>query len=269
MRAFCGYMLCLMLFSGPVVAARPTVKLHPHIRSEPLKEKTFSLKSLKPWLEDSLIFSSKSQYMDAPVVVAEDRKYTLAGTNNILYVKGLCPIEDIRYKVYRGKKCYRHPKTKEYLGFEAEAVGVAQLELVGKISQFKVIKFNQDIELEDRLYPSSLSQLPSLLITKPGKATEEGYILSIRDDSTQAGAHQIVVLSLGEREGIEAGNLLDIYQNRVDSPNTMNEEKAGPVRFPPNKVGQVLVFRTFEKLSLAFILKASDEINLLDKVRNP
>ena len=46
-------------------------------------------------------------------------------------------------------------------------------------------------------------------------------------------------------------------------------DPANRVILPDEPIGTLMVFRTFPRISFALILKATDAIHVLDKVRNP
>ena len=88
---------------------------------------------------------------------------------------------------------------------------------------------------------------------------------------------------------MEVGHVLDIYQRgkviadkiatqrRKDSDEVsiwdkMKDSVTGTsqtVKLPDEKAGQLMIFRTFEKVSLGLVLKASRSIHVLDNVKTP
>jgi hypothetical protein len=91
----------------------------------------------------------------------------------------------------------------------------------------------------------------------------EGNILSVVDGVSQIGQYQIVVLNLGEEQGLEAGNVLGVYQSSYVvqdkiGPNIKEPEKEKPVRTPDlsgtvNKIsdafGEVVDALTFDYIT--------------------
>ncbi len=276
-----GFYIALGLgLSGFVYAveqapAKNVGKLEPQIRIEPstvASEQTIPIEKLRPFLRTSLIFADKKQFKETPYIIAQANGQTEGGAaGSILYVHGIQEAEEPMYNVYKGGKAYKHPNTGEMLGFEALAIGTAELQSVGEVSEFKVIKASESIENGGRVLPSFVATLPSNLIMRPAKYTgNAGLILSARDGLDQIGLNQVVVISLGKREGIEEGNILDIYQTgkKVRDPESKGW-RLRTITLPDTRVGKILVFQAHEKLSLALILEAKEVIHLLDKVKSP
>lgn len=251
------------------------IKLEPQIREQPsmvASERSISTEALRPFLNSSLIFENKKQFNETPYIIAQSNGLTEGGAlGSTLYVHGIKEAEEPIYNIYKGGKNYKHPVTGEMLGFEALSIGAAELQSLGDVAQFKITKAIESIENGARLLPSFVSTLPPSLIMRPAKYTGDGgFILSVRDGLDQIGRNQIVVISLGKREGIQEGNILDIYQTGKKVPDPASKGwRTRTVRLPDIRVGSVLVFQTHEKLSLALVLEAKEVIHLLDKVKSP
>ncbi|MCJ8268761.1 MAG: hypothetical protein MJK04_05080, partial [Psychrosphaera sp.] len=97
----------------------------------------------------------------------------------------------------------------------------------------------------------------------------------------QVGQYQIVVLNRGARDGLEIGHVLSIYQTgdtvkdvvlagtfEEDYFNTKTnkEDKHATVTLPDEFAGVAMVFKMFEKVSYAIIMKATRAIHVSDKV---
>ncbi|MFK7816741.1 MAG: peptidoglycan-binding protein, partial [Gammaproteobacteria bacterium] len=90
------------------------------------------------------------------------------------------------------------------------------------------------------------------------------------DAISQVGTFQVVTVSLGERDGIEKGHVLDINQaGRVVADPFEKPGSLIDVELPEESAGRALVFRTFEKVSYALIMEASRSIQEGDSATNP
>lgn len=249
-----------------------TVRLGPQIREEPIPNSIgkISLRKLKPFLKLSLILDNKAQLANAPYVLAENEQRLEGGKNSILYVRGVQNIDEPLYTIYREGRSYCHPITREPLGFEALAIGTAELQTPCESAEFKVLTSDEAVEVGAKLLPGYAAILPPCLDLKPAEATQEGYILSIRDGQDETGKTQVVVLSLGMREGIAEGDILDIYQSNgsVVDPK-LTAIIPCKVKLPDSRVGNLFIYQAFEKLSIGYILETKGPVHLLDRVRNP
>ncbi len=252
-----------------------TVKLEPKIRAEsPSTIFKIPVSTIRPYLKTSLILDSKEQFMEAPYVVAQNHGQLYGGTGTILYVLGLNETEEFTHQIYKEGQIYHHPVTHEMLGFEALTIATAELAepaAQGEAAQFKVTSVVEPVEVGSRLFPSYASVLPTQLKMKPANALAgEGYILSTRDGMNEIGLNHVVVISLGQREGIEEGDYLDIYQSNRKVVDTVTKNwRKHEIKLPDLRIGRVLVFQTYEKLSLGLVLEANEIVHLLDKVKSP
>ena len=93
-----------------------------------------------------------------------------------------------------------------------------------------------------------------------------GYIIDIHGAVAEGGPLQVVVVTLGSREGIEPGHVLRIQRQEPDQEDVVS---GGTVRIPPQDSGLAMVFRVFEKVSYALVLEATRSVHLNDRVTNP
>ncbi|MDD2762303.1 MAG: peptidoglycan-binding protein, partial [Methylomonas sp.] len=104
---------------------------------------------------------------------------------------------------------------------------------------------------------------------RPPEHAVVGNILRVLNGVSQIGQHNIVVIDKGSTDGLEVGHTLDIYKRGrividrhiVDGPQT--------VKLPDELAGQLLVFRLFDRVSYALVMKASGAIHVLDRVQTP
>lgn len=76
----------------------------------------------------------------------------------------------------------------------------------------------------------------------------------------------VVVINRGDREGMKLGNVLAVYKL---GGTVKDRVKGDMVNLPDERAGLVMVFRTFEKLSLGIVLEADRPLAVKDLVRNP
>ncbi len=269
--------VALLIFSCSLLSAAPsetqgTVKLVPKIREKSLTAaELIPIESIRSYLQTSLILDNQNQFFSAPYIMSLGGNHVEGGTGMDVYVRGLGNTEEVGHTIYSEGKSYTDPVTGELLGFEAFAVGTAELVALGDPAQFKVGSALAPIYAGMRLFPSFATVLPpSYLYRPPAHPVGEGYILSSREGLEQLGPHHVVVISLGQRDGLEEGNYLDIYQPGDRVVDTIGKGwRKQMVQLPDKKVGRLMVFQVYEKLSVALLLEATDIIHLLDKVKSP
>ena len=229
---------------------------------------TIPLDAIKQFLMEPTIVG-KDELDKAPYVVEHKGERLLSATSDSVYVRGIKDFDVRKYIVVRKGNDYIDPITKEVLGYEARFVGNAKLYRTGDPSTITLQRTTRETLIGDRLLPSSEDTYNANFMPRAPKNNIDGRILSVLDGVSQIGSNQVVVINKGTREGLESGHVLDIYQTGDKILDTVTEDRKDKVTLPDEKAGVLMVFRTFEKLSYALVLKASRNINILDSVRNP
>jgi hypothetical protein len=73
----------------------------------------------------------------------------------------------------------------------------------------------------------------------------------------------------GQEDGVEVGHVFDVLQRGALIRDVVDGGLSGKVRLPNEKAGLMMVFRTFDRVSFALILKATQAIHLQDIVKSP
>jgi hypothetical protein len=90
--------------------------------------------------------------------------------------------------------------------------------------------------------------------------------MTVLGDNTMGGRDAVVALNRGEEQGLVAGNVLAISKHGNVVRDPIERDR---VRLPAERVGLLMVFRTFEKMSYGLILKTDEPIEAGDIVQNP
>ena len=97
----------------------------------------------------------------------------------------------------------------------------------------------------------------------------EGRILYVREGVTQIGQFDVVIISLGEADGMETGHVMKIWRAGETIRDTVSGKRFDRVTLPDEEAGILMVFRTFERVSYALVMKATRAIHVHDFVRTP
>ena len=104
---------------------------------------------------------------------------------------------------------------------------------------------------------------------KPPSTDVSGEIVALVDSISKSGAFQTIAINLGNRDGVESGDILRIRRNGDVIPDKNEEDPNFTVRLPDEKIGMAMVIRSFEKMSYALIMEAAMPISLKDYVESP
>lgn len=265
-----GDVLVMTFVDGrPVLKSlrRGTVKLSPTARGTPY--------DAIPVIDPAAI----SAYINSPLVTDENEMknagYIVDGFDNRLvlgrydqfYARNILDTEADEYRVFRPGRHFVDPVSGESLGWEAIHLGDANMLKAGDPSRFTLTKTYEDVTLRDRLRPIyDKEALPFFFPKAPENENIRGIILETPNKATELGAMSVVALNLGEREGVQTGDVFRIKSQSVSKKDPMTGEK---YRIPEEKVGLAMVFRTFEKVSYALITDTSRQVRPGDVVVNP
>lgn len=212
--------------TGQIVSGR-NVKLSPEIRSldNTAAIPTIPIDAIQQFLKRPLVLDENE--MDQwPYVVSSYDEHLIATTGNTIYIRGIAEDSNAtKYSIYRKGAAYTNPKKNEdeVLGYEAIYVGDATLQKKGDPASAVVTVVDREVLVGDRLILQSDEDASTEFYPGSTIREVEGNILSVVDGVSQIGQYQIVVLDLGEEQGIEAGNVLGVYQSGY-----VVQDKIGP-----------------------------------------
>ena len=244
-----------------------TVKLRPQIRYDTLEKAidTIPRSAIAPFMYRPRVVT-KEEMDKAPYIVSSYEEHLFSGTGHRVYVNNITDESLVQYGVIRPGQVYRDPDTNEILGYEAIRVAAARLVRNGKPATFNIVSSKREVFNGDLLLPSEESELDFNFFPSPPRKEIDGRIISVFDGLSQIGQYNVVVLNRGQREGLVPGNVLAIYQagKKVRDP-----QSSRWVTLPDERAGILMVFRTYEKVSYALVMKATRVMYVNDRVTNP
>ncbi len=243
-----------------------TVRLSPQIRVESLEKAipTIQIDAISQFLNRAKIVT-KNELRDTPYIVSSADEHLIIGAGNRVFVRGITNESISDYMVVRLGRALKNRKGK-LLGYEAIYVGDAHAQIFGSPSTFMLTKTKREVLKGDLLLPISSGIPTQDLHPRAPKRDLDGNIIAVVDGVKRIGQYQVVVLDLGRKDELEVGNVLAVYQEGETIRDTV---KGGSVRIPDQRVGVVLVFRTFDKLSYALVMDATRPMHVWDMVINP
>jgi len=217
----------------------------------------------------------------APYIVAGSEERLISGAGDRVYARGFDEEPSKNHSVFSQGKVYQDPDTAEVLGYEAIYKGHGLVSVKGDPATITLTKTTQEILIGDRLLPVVEDDYEMNFIPRAPGQEIKGQIISVFNGVSQVGQYQIVVLNRGDRENLEVGHVLSVYQagkkvidtvlsGREDETyfNTHNNDvdRNQTVILPDEYAGVAMVFKVFEKVSYAIVMKATRAIHLNDRV---
>lgn len=248
----------------------PTVNYQPHARIEDIDNAipTIPLDAIKPFLNRSIVVEA-NELDTAPYVVQAADEHVVTGAGDRVYVRGIDTQEETLFDFFEPRGPYIDPDTGEILGYEALYVGSGPVQKFGDPTTMLLTETTREVRVGDRLRPADRTDPVTHFQPHAPDADIEGHIISVVDGVTQIGQFNVVALDLGTREGMEVGHVLRVDQRGKVVRDLVSGKRGDKVKLPDEEAGIVMIFSTFEKVSLALVMKASRAIHVNDFVRTP
>ncbi len=199
----------------------------------------------------------------APYVAASEQGHLIATTGVHIYARG--DMAGSRYSIFRPGKKLIDPTTEEVLGYEAIHVSNASLVSGGDPSKLIITSSSRETLKGDRLMAAE-APAPASYQPRAASTNQAGKIISLVDAVSQAGQNQVVVLNLGETDGVQPGDTFSVVTNERVIRDDIDQSRSEFFTVEGDDSGIVMVFRTFDHLSYALIMSSTREVSLYDNV---
>jgi hypothetical protein len=253
----------------PILSLNRRNKLSPSVRATPIDAAipTIPVDAIAQFLTRPYVVD-EDELEQAPYIVHFLDDHIIGGAGVSFYARGIARDDRTRYTIVRKGKPYEDPDTGEILGYEATFIGDADLKRSGDPAKLLIATSDLEAVIGDRLI---LAEEDEPLVNFQPRAPQndiEGRIISVLNGVSQIGQYNVVVLNKGAREGLEPGHVLQILQGGNEVRDIV-KGRGETVTLPLEEAGILMVFRTFEKVSFALVLRASKPLHTLDWVRPP
>lgn len=216
----------------------------------------------------------------APYVLAFRDQHQIAGANNELYIAKLSEPARDRYSVVHVGDPLRDPDDGDVVGYHGIYTGTALVSKPGEVTKAVLVDTARETLRGDKVMPVD-TDVPLNFEPSAPRNHIKGRIIAVTDGTKIMGQYQVVAINRGIRDGITNGTVLaidqagetvrDVYSNGRAAAMSTNVRTsfARRVKLPDERVGTLLVFKTFNRVSFALIVGASNTIEIQDVVHNP
>lgn len=245
---------------------KATVKLSPKMRIEKLDTRpipNIPINKIRPFLSQPMVVE-KNALNKAPLILGSSDNRVILSTGDTIYIRDLPSDQGNAWQIFRTGKALMDPDdNNRILGYEAVYLGDIQVLNFAEISAVKITHSVHEILVGDRLVPAVMDKFGDYVPHAP-EFDIKGRIISVYGGVTEIGENAIVTLNKGIEHGLKEGHVLAVFRkSEVKSPT------GKVVALPEERIGLVLVFRVFDKVSYALVTQSMKTIKVLDAIQTP
>ncbi|MET4692298.1 LysM peptidoglycan-binding domain-containing protein [Endozoicomonas lisbonensis] len=246
-----------------------TIKLSPKVRTLPAESAipAIPLQAIDSFLNNSRIFNNMQEMEAAPYVFATKQQRIIAGTGDRIYARGqVKALYGRTLGVYRSGKVISDPVSGELLGVVAiDIANAAMVKTSSDVATLRLIDSNMEVRAGDRVLPADTFSQMTAFFPRAPDAPVEGAVVSVLDGVDRVGRLNTVIINKGLREGLKQGDLLTVHKSLLVKDPVSGQN----IQLPPERVGMIMVYRPFEKLSYGIVLLANEDISIGDNIKSP
>ena len=218
---------------------------------------------IEQYLVNPLVVS-KSEIASAAYIAATEEGSIMGTAGDHVYARG--NVSGSRYSIFRPGKSLVDPDTEEVLGYETIHISNASLVSSGDPSKLIITSASRETLRGDRLM-ETVNQSPEFYQPRAATTTAPAKIISLVDAVARAGKNQLVVLNIGDTDGVQTGDTFSVMTNdRIIRDDIKQGKKEEFFTVEGEEAGVIMVVRTFENVSYAMIMSSWKEISLFDEV---
>lgn len=252
-----------------------TVKLSPRVRAESSARDAIPSippSAIEPFLSRPLVVEPDG-LDNAPTIIATEENRVIIEAGNRAYVRGMGDSKEENWFVYRRGKPLVDPDTNVTLGFEAIYLGTARVTRTGDPATVQLTTVTQEVGTGDKLLPIGVPEVPKYAPHAPA-VFMQGRVIGIYGGLGkvgEAGPLSIITLNRGRADGVEVGHVFALYRPGplVADASVKTGGKPATFKLPDERYGLAFVFRLYDRVSYALVMRVSRPVNPLDVVQTP
>ena len=242
-------------------------RLQPTVRSEPLPYAipTLSPDVISPFLTQPLAIEKKYLKDSGYITVGLDDRIAL-GNLSKFYARGMKKMEGEYFYIFRIGEPLRNPDNGEILAYEAMHLGDALMLQPGDPAKLQITRVTQEISPKDRLLPADTSVALPYYYPHPAPKGIKARIAAAHNAVSEIGPFQAIVLNVGKEKGVEEGHIFRVLRHAGKHKDPVSRSNYA---LPDEESGLAMVFRVFDRVSYALIMRATLPIHIGDTVVAP
>jgi hypothetical protein len=274
-----------------LVKGKPELKWSPKIRKH-LKDQnpvtTLPLHVIAPFIRYDSV-KTLAELEGLPHVIGSDEGYKSNIDGLKVYINSDLVVGQ-SYGIYHKGTAIIDPNSNETLGYNIRLVGTGKALQSGDMSKKQPSTIYIDgakREIRSGAYVIPVNddqQYPSIFTMRAASTDTKGVIVSSVTELREFAKFDVVMINKGKNQAVQAGDVLTVnrkspavietddgpkYASDTSRWNRMANESNSDYDMPAEAIGQVMVFRVYDKVSMALILHSEKPLRVLDGVAAP
>ncbi len=252
--------------------AKKTVVKPKRVKVRPVRDSipTIPLQSIRYFLDKVAVVNPL--YLDnTPYVLASKNRNLLTAKGDTIYVKGALLQVGQTYGVYHKGLPFVDPASKIVTGVEVTQVakGIVKDVSANGVSTIQLTEtYGREVNEGDRVFADMGVALPPAFGLQPARVKRAGRIVRVVGAiGVAAGAGNVVAINIGSLGGARIGDVFTVYRKGPLVRDTYDNDM--PVRLPSEPTGRIMVFRTFDHVSYAYVLNSEGSLGVGDQLLSP
>ena len=253
-------------------------RLSPEVRREPLSQAITAIPyDLIASFMGRPTLLEKDQVKKAPHLVAMRGGHLIGGSGNEVYVRGIGDAgADSRHSIIHVSEPIRDPENNDLLGYSGVYVGSGAVATAGDPAKLVLTETIREALQGDKVFPETVQVNVDFVPHAPTEQID-ATVIAVQQQ-TVIGQYQVVALNRGSSHGLEPGHVLaisqrgDVVRDRYAGGglgSSTGLARGKKVQLPHERVGVVMIFNTFDKMSYGLVMETQVEIRHGDIAGNP
>ncbi|MBT1446274.1 LysM peptidoglycan-binding domain-containing protein [Shewanella sp. JM162201] len=283
-----GDRLTLVFIDGqPRLVVKPQVRKSPEGRVLPKGGAipAVSLELIQPYLSQNRVVDPE-WFASQPKVLGGESPSRFHVEDDIIYVQAQLP-KGMKVAAYDVGRSFIDKTTNESLGQEVILTASGRVVESGDISKVKLETSLRETHPGNRVLQIEDESLLSAYFMPKAADVADAYVIGSEKDIREAGKLDVVYISKGKADGVEAGDVFAIHRdgdtvviNEDGTPvSTVDRNAYGDlmakfgsdnaIQLPDVYHGNLMVFKVFDKVSMGLIMVNDRPVRADDKLSVP
>ncbi|WP_081150602.1 LysM peptidoglycan-binding domain-containing protein [Cognaticolwellia beringensis] len=274
-----------------LVKGKPELKWSPKVRKQ-LKDQnpvsTLPLNTIAPYIRYDSV-KSLAELEDLPKIIGSDGGYKSSIDGFKVYINSDLIVGQ-SYGIYHKGEAIVDPETNENLGYNIRLVGTGKASQSGDMSKKQpstvfVDGAKREIRSGAFVIPVNEGQkYPSIFTMRAAAQETKGLIVSSVTKLREFAKFDVVMINKGNSQEVQVGDVLMVnrkspavvetddgpqYTEDTSRWNKLANSNYSDYDMPSEIIGQVMVFKVYDKVSMALILHSEKPLRVLDGVAAP